>query len=129
MQQYNIIEILGSGSYGQVYKANCTLTNTTVAIKKIESKVSTWNDCITSSEVKALRKLKNHNHIIKLRDVIKPAEQVFLILDYAEMSLRNIIDQSSDYNLDVPELTIKEIIYEIVLLIQYINEAFLITQL
>lgn len=122
MQEYSIIEVLGFGSYGQVYKAQCNNSTEIVAIKKIEIKGSSWNEYHTSNEVKALRKLKNNDHIIKLKDVLKQTDNYFLIFEYAEMSIRNVLEKATEYEVNIPESVIKEVIYETVLGLNYIHK-------
>ena len=61
-----MIKKLGSGSFGNVEKAQNIETKEIVAIKKLKKKYGTWEECLQLSEVKALRKIV-HPNIIKLQ--------------------------------------------------------------
>ena len=64
-KKYEKIEIIGSGTYGEVYKAKINKTNEPIAIKKI--KIELENEGIPSTalrEISLLRELK-HKNIIK----------------------------------------------------------------
>ena len=65
MNKYQIIKLIGDGTYGQVYEGINKETNMKVAIKKLKNKMSSWEDCILQNEVRFLRKL-NHENIVKL---------------------------------------------------------------
>ena len=66
MEKYQMIKKLGSGSFGNVEKAQNIETKEIVAIKKLKKKYGTWEECLQLSEVKALRKIV-HPNIIKLK--------------------------------------------------------------
>ena len=70
MNKYQIIKVIGDGTYGQVYEGINKETNMKVAIKKLKNKVSSWEDCLLQNEVRFLRKL-NHENVVKLLEVIR----------------------------------------------------------
>ena len=65
MNKYRILEVIGDGTYGTVYKGINTETNEKVAIKKLKAKVKSINECMNMNEVKIVKKC-NHENIIKL---------------------------------------------------------------
>ncbi len=52
-----------------------------VAVKKMKRKFFSWDEALRLREVLALRKLK-HPAIVKLKEVIREHDEVFLIFEY-----------------------------------------------
>jgi serine/threonine protein kinase len=78
MEKYKILEKLGEGAFGKVYKAVNKKSNEIVAIKKLNEKYKSKDDCLELREVKSLQKLKHHN-ITKLIEVILEGEELYLV--------------------------------------------------
>lgn len=69
-EKYRIIEQVGEGTYGQVYKASDDKTNTMVALKKVRLENEKEGFPITAvREIKILRQL-DHPNIVKLFDIV-----------------------------------------------------------
>ncbi|GLT42248.1 hypothetical protein SLA2020_162610 [Shorea laevis] len=90
MERYTILEELGDGTCGSVYKAFNRETNEIVAVKKMKRKFYFWEECMNLREVKALHKL-NHPNIIKLREVVREKNELFFIFEYMEHNLYQIM--------------------------------------
>ncbi|XP_038703748.1 serine/threonine-protein kinase MHK-like isoform X2 [Tripterygium wilfordii] len=86
MERYRILEELGDGTCGSVFKALSMETNEIVAVKKMKRKFYFWEECMNLREVKALRKL-NHPNIIKLKEVVRENNELFFIFEYMEYNL------------------------------------------
>ena len=86
MEKYKIIKKIGDGTYGIVEKATNQQNGEIVAIKKMKKKIFDWEECLKLREVKSLRKL-NHPSIIKLKEVIKLQDQLYLVYEYMSMNL------------------------------------------
>ena len=69
MEKYKIIETVGDGTYGTVFKGINTKTNEYVAIKKMKKKYTDWDECLSLKEVQALLTLK-HSNIVTLNELI-----------------------------------------------------------
>jgi len=114
MEKYKILNIIGDGTYGSVWKGLSLENSETVAIKKLKNKIKSWQECLEMKEIKALSKLKNHQNIIKLKEVIREnSGEVYMIFEYAEMNLYNLIEKSRNSNTNITEDKIKNIIYQI----------------
>lgn len=50
-RRYNILEVLGDGTFGQVMRAINKTTGETVAIKQMKRKFYTWDECLKLREV------------------------------------------------------------------------------
>lgn len=89
MERYKILQELGDGTCGSVYKALNFETNEIVAIKKMKRKFYFWEECMNLREVKSLRKL-NHPNIVKLKEIVQENNELFFIFEYMEYNLYQI---------------------------------------
>ncbi|XP_052170191.1 serine/threonine-protein kinase MHK isoform X2 [Diospyros lotus] len=90
MERYKVMEELGDGTCGSVYKAINMETSEIVAVKKMKRKFYSWEECMNLREVKSLRKL-NHPNIIKLKEIVRESNELFFIFDYMEYNLYQIM--------------------------------------
>ena len=90
MEKFQLEQNIGDGTYGTVIKARNAKTRETVAIKKMKRKFETWEDCMGLRELKALRKL-NHRNIIKLKEVIRVASDLFLVFEHMEGTILDLL--------------------------------------
>ena len=84
LKYYQIIKLLGKGSFGKVYLGLQKLTNRLVAIKSI--KKSAFKDEKKKkilSEMKILKNVLGHPNIIKLLEVFENEKYVFFVMEYA----------------------------------------------
>ncbi len=86
MNHYEIIKDIDEGAFGVVVMGKNKKTNETVAIKRIKQKFKKWKDCMNLREVQALPKLI-HPNIIKLREVFKKDNELFLVFEYCKYNL------------------------------------------
>ena len=79
--RYVLLERVGTGSFGEVFKGLHKASNALVAIKRLKKHDT---DPLTLREVRALRALPPHPHIITLHDVCRNKEDgaFFLVFDY-----------------------------------------------
>ncbi|CAN6545069.1 unnamed protein product [Malus baccata var. baccata] len=92
MERYKILEELGDGTCGCVYKAHDLRTKEIVAVKKMKRKFYFWEEYWRLREIKVLRKL-NHPNIIKLKEVVRENNEVFLIFEYMNYNLYQIMKE------------------------------------
>ena len=92
MQDYNLLEKIGSGSYGSVFKAFDVKKKEYRAIKKFKKKYKTIDACKKEVEVDVLTQLK-HPNIIHLRKVIFEEGKLYLIMDLGEKNLGDLIEE------------------------------------
>ncbi|KAL7040624.1 hypothetical protein ACKWTF_000469 [Chironomus riparius] len=88
-ESFKILEQVGKGTYGKVFKAIDQQTNETVAMKYIKVEHETEGFPITClREIKILRQL-DHPNIIKLRDIVFRHEKnsTYLVFDYMNHDL------------------------------------------
>ncbi len=122
MNKYRILEIIGGGTYGTVYKGVNTQTNEMVAIKKLKNKIKSWEECVNMSEVRILKNL-HHENIVKLHEIIREQNSdVSYIFEFADINLYEYIEQFRKRNERIPEFKIKKIIYQIICGLKYLHE-------
>jgi serine/threonine protein kinase len=56
-KRYQILEVLGDGTFGQVMRAVSKKNGETVAIKQMKRKFYTWDECLKLREVPFHKKL------------------------------------------------------------------------
>lgn len=49
----------------------------------------TWEDALNENEIKALKKLNNHPNIIKIIEMIRKNEEIYIVFEYCEKNLFN----------------------------------------
>ena len=121
MNKYKILNVIGDGTYGTVYKGINIETNEYVAIKQLKDKITSWNECITQNEVRILRNL-SHDNIVKLHEIIRDQNSsVSLIFEYCDKNLYEFIKEYQRRNEIIPESKIRSIIYQIINGLKYLH--------
>jgi serine/threonine protein kinase len=99
MDDYNILEFIGSGSYGDVFKAVQRKTGQTVAIKQMDllrqKREGTWLPLDVEREITYLNKCR-HENVVQLLGIVIPtgvAEDtcISLILEHMNTDLRTAL--------------------------------------
>lgn len=84
-------EKIGSGTYGEVYKAFDVKYNCTVALKKII--IQNENEGIPSTALREISLLKglNHANIVRLIDFILEPNKIYLVFEYLQADLHHFL--------------------------------------
>lgn len=93
-QRYEIVQKLGKGAYGIVWRAKDKKTRQTVALKKIFDAFQNATDAQrTYREVIYLQFLEGHENIISLQQVLRADSDrdIYLVFDYMETDLHAAI--------------------------------------
>mmetsp|Transcript_45841 Transcript_45841/g.76437 ORF Transcript_45841/g.76437 Transcript_45841/m.76437 type:complete len:392 (+) Transcript_45841:310-1485(+) len=93
-RKYEIVQKLGKGAYGIVWKAIDKKTRETVALKKIFDAFQNATDAQrTFREIMFLQELNNHENIIRLLNVLKAENDrdIYLIFEFMETDLHAVI--------------------------------------
>jgi kinase len=117
---YNALEVLGSGSFGIVYKAECMETREIVAIKKVLQDKRYKN-----RELQLMKEL-DHPNVIKLKQSFyTPAENEDLylnvVMEYIPDTLSKIIRNLYKTKTNFDMLTIKLYAFQLLKSINYIH--------
>lgn len=103
MNNYKILDQIGGGSFGIVWRALHCPTGTVVAIKRMRQQFRTWNECLQLKEVQVLQKIQ-HPSIVKLFEVIREDERLFLVFEFFG---NNMYQAIKDRNHPLPEAIIR----------------------
>ncbi|KAK1425064.1 hypothetical protein QVD17_20408 [Tagetes erecta] len=92
MVDYHVIELVGEGSFGQVYKGRRKFTGQTVAMKFILKNGRSEKDIQNlRQEIEILRKLK-HDNIIQMLDSFETPQQFCVVTEFAQGELYEVIE-------------------------------------
>lgn len=121
---YELVKLLGSGSYGQVASAVHKPTGKKVAIKKMDGVFDDEIDCKRIlREVTLLRRLK-HPYVVELFDIIEPKnyetfETLYVVLELAESDLKKVIKSAIHLQLKHIQL----VVYNLLCAVKYLHSA------
>lgn len=111
MERFQTVRTIGTGTYGTVMEAHTKVTRETVAVKKMKKQYYTWDEALTLREVKVLRKL-THPNVVKLKEVIRQHNDLFLIFEYVEGTVLDLIrnyQKNRQERTGIPEDLIKSV--------------------
>lgn len=94
LKRYDILQKLGKGAYGVVWKAIDKQTKETIALKKVFDAFQNATDSQrTYREVIFLKELRGHPNIVKLDGIIRAGNQkdIYLVFDFMETDLHAVI--------------------------------------
>ena len=86
--KYSVIEVLGSGAFGRVYRVSDNVTRQEWALKRIYSEAP---QKLFMSEVKVMHQLKNGPHILPYHEYLYDSDGTMLILS-RYMNAGNLLD-------------------------------------
>ncbi|KAI0471956.1 Pkinase-domain-containing protein [Xylariaceae sp. FL0804] len=91
--------VIGSGTYGKVFKGRHVYTNKLVALKKIRMEGERDGFPVTAvREIKLLQSLK-HTNIVQLREVMVEKNDCYMVFEYLSHDLTGLLNHPS-YQLD-----------------------------
>ena len=98
LNRYSIIESIGRGGYGEVFKAEDTLMGRTVAVKRIN--ISSKASSRTLNEARAAGQL-NHPNVVTVYDLEHDDKYYYLIMEYIDGApLSRILQAKSPFTIE-----------------------------
>jgi len=83
MNRYEITAQIGDGTFGRVMKATKKdKSSTTVAIKQIKKKMTSWNQCIDLREIQTLREISHPNIVTLLEVILENDGSLYFVFEY-----------------------------------------------
>ena len=117
MDNYIVLEHIGEGSFGKVYKARRKNTGLTVAMKFITKHGKSEKDIRNlRQEIGILRKL-NHENIILMFDAFETDREFCVVTEYAQGELFDILQDDQS----LPENTVQQIAKQLVKALHYLH--------
>ena len=93
--KYQVIQIIGEGAYGIVYKCKNNETNEIVAIKKFIEEYEKLPKLVFNRELFLLQ-ISNHENIVKFKEAFINKGFLFLVFDYVEKNLLQFIEENQN---------------------------------
>lgn len=95
-KKYQLIKVVGAGTYGEVVAASDVESGTTVAIKKVTNAFADLPDTKRILRELCLLRQLNHPNLIQLYDIPRPErlsylEDIYLVTDLMETDLHRVI--------------------------------------
>mmetsp|Transcript_59783 Transcript_59783/g.192409 ORF Transcript_59783/g.192409 Transcript_59783/m.192409 type:complete len:460 (+) Transcript_59783:88-1467(+) len=121
LRKYEIVQKLGRGAYGIVWKAIDKKTREVVALKKCFDAFQNATDAQrTFREIMFLQELNGHENIVRLLNVLKADndQDIYLICDYMESDLHAVIRANI-----LEEIHKQYIIYQLLKSIKYMHSG------
>lgn len=93
--RYELIKIVGSGSYGSVAEAIDRKTGKKVAIKKLSGIFEDNVDCKRILREIYLLRILNHPNLIRINEIIEPKdyskfETIYVVTEYCQSDLKKL---------------------------------------
>lgn len=101
MEKYHVLEIVGEGSFGKVYRGRKKFSGQIVALKfipKIGKKEKELKNL--KREIEIMRNVR-HPHIIEMNDSFETSKEFVVVTDYAEGELFQILENDKKLSYDV----------------------------
>ncbi|SPQ98485.1 non-specific serine/threonine protein kinase [Plasmodiophora brassicae] len=114
MDNYHVLEPIGEGSFGKVYKARHKATGHLVAMKFITKRRS--QEVLLRQEIAILQDL-NHPNIILLLDSFETNAEICLVTEFAQGELFQVLEDDKR----LPEAIIRRIAIELVAALHYLH--------
>jgi len=108
--KYQVLEKLGEGTYGVVYKAKDRVTGKTVALKKIRLDAEDEGVPATSIREISLLKELDHPNIVRLEDVVHVKNRLCLIFEFIDYDLKKYIDSVKS---SINPILVKSYVYQL----------------
>uniref|UniRef100_H2YCY3 non-specific serine/threonine protein kinase n=1 Tax=Ciona savignyi TaxID=51511 RepID=H2YCY3_CIOSA len=100
MENYQVLELIGEGSFGKVYKGRKKYTGSTVALKFIPKAGKSEKDLRNlHREIDIMSDLR-HPNIIQLLDNFETEQEVVVVTEYAEGELFQILEDDGKLSED-----------------------------
>ena len=103
-EQIGLPNLGGPQYYGDVFQALDKRSGEFVAVKKLKKKIFSLDESRNLKEVKCLRKMNSRPNIVKLMNLVKKHEDVFIVFEYMESDLLKLMKEGEGKNISEDEV-------------------------
>ena len=121
MEKFELLKVIGQGTFGTVYKAKEKSSHQIFALKIMKNTFQSWSECENLREVKFL-KIFEHENIVKLHEVIQDGYKLILVFEYMEMNIYELIKKNITLKTRISERLIKKIIKQILKALAFMED-------
>ncbi len=127
-RRYRIIDTLGSGVYGTVFRAKDSASGAIVAIKRPNTLDLVQDQGVAVSMVREATMLRSfrsqkHENIIQLQDFFIRYDRIYLVFDPYHCNLRNHLhDLADDGHLSIPQDQLQSYMRQILSALEYCHD-------
>jgi len=123
MNRFQILEKVGEGTYGTVFKARDVNTGDILALKKISLDGDEGIPSTATREISIL-KLLQHPNIVRLNDVILTEQKLTLVFEFLDQDLKKYIDTYGKQGLDAH--TTKSFVWQLLQGVSHCHEKYVL---
>ncbi|KAJ0789510.1 putative protein kinase ULK-Fused family [Helianthus annuus] len=121
VENYHVIELVGEGSFGKVYKGRRKFTGQFVAMKFILKHGKSKNDIQNlRQEIEILRKLK-HENIIQMLDSFESPQEFCVVTEFAQVTSFGELFEILEDDQCLPEDEVQKIAKQLVSALHYLH--------
>ncbi|RMZ55181.1 hypothetical protein APUTEX25_005459 [Auxenochlorella protothecoides] len=115
--RYRVLELVGEGSFGKVFKARKTGSLATVAVKLITKRGKNERDLLgLRQEIDILRTMR-HEHIIQMLDAFETATDFCVVTEFAQGELFQILEDDRSLS----EGVVRDVARQLVAALHYLH--------
>ena len=101
--RYDVLKVVGEGAYGIVLQCRDKVSGQMVAIKRFRERVPCGDDAggeggapapAMLREVRVLRALRGHPHIVTLREAFTRRGKLYLVFEFMEQNLLELLEET-----------------------------------
>jgi len=91
-KDYDVLGVLGEGTFGKVYKASHRESGHLVAVKQIKLGSKSWDEALRSTELQALKALR-HPFIVRLRELLRGPKDgsLYYVFEFIDSDLFRLL--------------------------------------
>ena len=116
-KKYKVLNIVGEGAYGIVYKCQNKETKEILALKKFKETSDEQVIKTMKRELEMLKKIK-HENIVDFKEYFIYKKNLYLVFEFVEKNLLELLQESPN---GLSQSTIKYIIYQLIKAIKYLH--------
>ncbi|CAJ1009926.1 putative Protein kinase domain/Protein tyrosine kinase [Leishmania naiffi] len=113
MEHYDVLEVIGEGTYGVVFKCRDKRTNRIVAVKQFKSfESNAYVRVAMLRELRVEQLLKGEPNVTQLLETFKQKNRLYLVMEYIPRSLLDLLEEARH---GLPEDSLMVLLFTILL--------------